>query len=62
MKKKKKKVNAAILIIGNEILSGRTQDKNISFISNWLNLNCGISEVGCNSLAISFVKSIFIYS
>ncbi len=43
MKKKKKKVNAAILIIGNEILSGRTQDKNIAFISNWLNLNCGIS-------------------
>ena len=42
-----KKVNAAILIIGNEILSGRTQDKNIAFISNWLNLNCGIfvSEV-----------------
>ena len=33
MKKKKKKVNAAILIIGNEILSGRTQDKNIAFIS-----------------------------
>ena len=43
MKKKKKKVNAAILIIGNEILSGRTQDKNIAFLSNWLNLNCGIS-------------------
>ena len=43
MKKKKKNVNAAILIIGNEILSGRTQDKNIAFISNWLNLNCGIS-------------------
>ena len=41
--KKKKKVNAAILIIGNEILSGRTQDKNISFISNWLNESCGIS-------------------
>ena len=39
----KKKVNAAILIIGNEILSGRTQDKNVAFISNWLNLNCGIS-------------------
>ena len=37
MKKKNKKVNAAILIIGNEILSGRTQDKNIAFISNWLN-------------------------
>ena len=43
MKKKNKKVNAAILIIGNEILSGRTQDRNISFISNWLNSNCGIS-------------------
>ena len=41
--KKKKKVNAAILIIGNEILSGRTQDKNIAFLSNWLNLNCGIT-------------------
>ena len=43
MKKKIKKVNAAILIIGNEILSGRTQDKNIAFISNWLNSRCGIS-------------------
>ena len=43
MKKKIKKINAAILIIGNEILSGRTQDKNVSFISNWLNLKCGIS-------------------
>ena len=42
MKKKTKKVNAAILIIGNEILSGRTQDKNVAFISNWLNSNCGI--------------------
>ena len=43
MKKNNKKVNAAILIIGNEILSGRTQDLNVLFISNWLNLNCGIS-------------------
>ena len=43
MKKKIKKINAAILIIGNEILSGRTQDKNIQFISNWLNSKCGIS-------------------
>ena len=42
MKKKNKNVNAAILIIGNEILSGRTQDKNIAFISNWLNSKCGI--------------------
>ena len=43
MTKKIKKINAAILIIGNEILSGRTQDKNVAFISNWLNLKCGIS-------------------
>ena len=43
MSKKIKKINAAILIIGNEILSGRTQDKNVAFISNWLNSNCGIS-------------------
>ncbi len=43
MKKKNKKVNAAILIIGNEILSGRTQDKNVSFLSHWLNEKCGIS-------------------
>jgi len=43
MKKKNKKVNAAILIIGNEILSGRTQDKNVAFISNWLNSKCGIT-------------------
>ena len=34
---KKSKVNAAILIIGNEILSGRTQDTNTSTIANWLN-------------------------
>ena len=43
MNKKIKKINAAILIIGNEILSGRTQDKNVIFISNWLNSKCGIS-------------------
>ena len=34
---KKTKVNAAILIIGNEILSGRTQDTNTSTIATWLN-------------------------
>ena len=43
MKKKLKKVNAAILIIGNEILSGRTQDKNVAFITKWLNNKLGIS-------------------
>ena len=35
--KKNIKVNAAILIIGNEILSGRTQDTNTSTIALWLN-------------------------
>ena len=34
---KNKKVNAAILIIGNEILSGRTLDTNTSTIAVWLN-------------------------
>jgi len=29
-------VTAAVLIIGDEILSGRTQDKNLGYISNWL--------------------------
>ena len=42
MKKAIRKIKAAILIIGNEILSERTQDLNVSFISNWLNINCGI--------------------
>jgi molybdenum cofactor synthesis domain-containing protein len=34
---KNTKVNAAILIIGNEILSGRTQDSNTSTLATWLN-------------------------
>ena len=33
----KTKVNAAILIIGNEILSGRTQDTNTGTLALWLN-------------------------
>ena len=33
----KKKINAAIIIVGNEILSGRTQDTNTGTISLWLN-------------------------
>ena len=43
MKKTNKKVNASILIIGNEILSGRTQDLNVAFLAKWLNEECGIS-------------------
>ena len=38
MQKANKKSNAAIIVIGNEILSGRTQDVNVLAISNWLNL------------------------
>jgi molybdenum cofactor synthesis domain-containing protein len=40
------KVNAAILIIGNEILSGRTQDTNTSTLATWLNsIGVKIGEV-----------------
>ena len=43
---KNTKVNASILIIGNEILSGRTQDTNTSTLANWLNsLGVKVSEV-----------------
>ena len=43
---KKAKVNASILIIGNEILSGRTQDTNTSTLALWLNsIGVGVSEV-----------------
>ena len=44
--KKNTKVNAAILIIGNEILSGRTQDTNTSTIALWLNsIGVSVKEV-----------------
>ena len=44
--KKNTKVNAAILIIGNEILSGRTQDTNTSTLATWLNsIGVKVSEV-----------------
>jgi molybdenum cofactor synthesis domain-containing protein len=40
------KVNAAILIIGNEILSGRTQDTNTGTIAFWLNsIGVKVNEV-----------------
>ena len=46
MKKTNKKINAAIIIIGNEILSGRTQDQNLMNLSKWLNdLGVKIEEV-----------------
>jgi len=44
--KKNTKVNAAILIIGNEILSGRTQDTNTSTLATWLNsIGVKVNEV-----------------
>ena len=44
--KKKIQVNAAIIIIGNEILSGRTQDTNTGSIALWLNsLGVKVQEV-----------------
>ena len=46
MKKANKKINAAIIIIGNEILSGRTQDVNVQNLSLWLNeLGVKVEEV-----------------
>ena len=46
MKKNYKKVNAAIIVIGDEILSGRTQDINVTFLAKWLNeLGVRVEEV-----------------
>ena len=43
---KNTKVNASILIIGNEILSGRTQDTNTSTLATWLNsIGVTVNEV-----------------
>ena len=43
---KKAQLNASIIIIGNEILSGRTQDTNTSSIALWLNsLGVRVAEV-----------------
>ena len=43
---KNTKVNAAILIIGNEILSGRTQDTNTNTLATWLNsIGVKVAEV-----------------
>ena len=42
----KKEINAGILIIGNEVLSGRTKDVNTSALATWLNtLGIKVSEV-----------------
>ena len=46
MNNKSNKTTSAIIIIGNEILSGRTQDINLSHLSIWLNkLGVRVEEV-----------------
>ena len=51
MKKANKKVNAALIIIGNEILSGRTQDINVMNLSKWLNeIGVKVEEIISESL------------
>ena len=42
----KKEINAGILIIGNEVLSGRTKDINTSTLATWLSsLGIKVNEV-----------------
>ena len=42
----KKEINASIIIIGNEVLSGRTKDLNTSAVSMWLNsIGINVREV-----------------
>ena len=45
----KKEIIAGIIIIGNEILSGRTKDLNTSTLSKWLN-SIGIKVVEARSI------------
>ena len=53
---KNTKVNAAILIIGNEILSGRTQDTNTSTLANWLN-SIGVKVNEVRIIIVPILKS-----
>ena len=42
----KKEISAGIIIIGNEVLSGRTKDINTSTLAKWLNtLGIQVKEV-----------------
>ena len=39
-------IRASLVIIGDEILSGRTEDKNLPYLAKWLgNLGIHLSEV-----------------
>ncbi len=48
----KTKVTAALLIIGDEILSGRTQDQNLNFLAK------GLGEIGINLCEVRVVADI----
>ncbi len=37
-----KTISACLIIIGNEILSGRTQDANLAYLAKWLNEETGV--------------------
>ncbi len=37
MREESRQWTAALVVIGDEILSGRTQDKNVSYVATWLN-------------------------
>tara|TARA_B100000029_G_scaffold500666_1_gene572752 strand:+ start:1386 stop:2138 length:753 start_codon:yes stop_codon:yes gene_type:complete len=50
MEKDNTTAKAAIIVIGNEILSGRTQDVNVSFLSKWLN------EVGVKVIEVRIIE------
>ncbi len=43
-------MKASLIIIGNEILSGRTQDKNLSYLANWLN------EIGIQLVEVRVIR------
>ena len=50
--KNKKEITAGIIIIGNEILSGRTKDLNTSTLSKWLN------SIGINVMEVRTIPDI----
>ena len=52
----KKEISAGIIIIGNEILSGRTKDTNTSTLALWLNsIGVKVAEVRIIPAIISFL-------
>ena len=55
--KNKKEIISGIIIIGNEILSGRTKDLNTSALSRWLN-SIGVNTI--ESRAIPDVEQIIV--